>query len=140
MTKNRRFIYQINQARHAMMKAMDAGCREQLGISATQLTVLMVLRERNDCLMKELAAALMLDSSAITGLARRMQENDLIRKTPCSEDSRASRLSLTDKGSRLLKQGLPLLREVSAAMDHGFSEDELDTVARYLTHVTSMFS
>lgn len=140
MTKRRRLIYQINQTRHLMMKVMDSGCREKLGISATQLTALMVLKEQNNCLMKELAEALMLDNSAVTGLAKRMQNIGLIERNPCSKDSRASRLSITDKGLERLKQGVILLVEVNEVMEQGFSESELDTVSRYLQHVTDIFS
>lgn len=140
MTKRRRLIYQINQARHTMIRAMDAGCQAELGISITQLTVLMVLKERERCLMKELAEALMLDNSAVTGLAKRMQHNGLIVKTPCEKDSRASRLSLSEKGRALLVKGMGLLFEVNQTMNQGFSEQELDTVSRYLQQVTDIFS
>lgn len=123
-----------------MMKAMDAGCLEHLGISTTQLTALMVLKEREHCLMKELADALMLDNSAVTGLAKRMQANDLIVRSPCESDSRASRLSLSVKGQRILSDGMALLQDVNARMNDGFNDDELDTVCRYLQHVTDVFS
>ena len=140
MARKRRLIYQINQARHTMMKAMDTGCYAHLGISATQLTALMVLKEHEDCLMKELANVLMLDNSAVTGLAKRMIANELIIRSPCPRDSRASRLSLSDKGENLLLQGMSLLKEVNAKMNQGFDEAELDTVSRYLQHVTRIFS
>ena len=123
-----------------MMKAMDTGCHEHLGISATQLTALMVLKEHEDCLMKELANVLMLDNSAVTGLAKRMIANDLITRSPCPRDSRASRLKLSDKGKALLGQGMSLLKEVNVKMNQGFDEEELDTVSRYLQHITRIFS
>ena len=140
MTKRRRLIYKINLARHTMMKTMDAGCQQKLGISTTQLTALMVLKERENCLMKELAEALMLDNSAITGLAKRMQNNQLIERVPCESDSRASRLRLSAKGREVLSKGMGLLIEVNTLMEQGFSEEELDTVARYLDQVTDIFS
>ena len=90
--------------------------------------------------MKELAEALMLDNSAITGLAKRMQYNQLIERVACESDSRASRLRLSDKGQEVLGKGMGLLIEVNTLMDEGFSEEELDTVARYLDQVTDIFS
>ncbi len=82
MTEKRRLIYQINLARHSMMKYLDAGSRQKLGVTATQLTALMSLRQSNGMLMKDLADMLMLDKSAVTGLAKRMLANDLIVKEP----------------------------------------------------------
>lgn len=140
MTQKRRLIYQINTARHAMMKSLDAGCQAALDISVVQLSALMVLHERNGCLMKELATALMLDKSAVTGLAKRMQAKELITKVPCESDSRASRMVMTEQGRQKLKQGMPLLQSVNAALTEGFSEEELQTVSRFLGHVTQVFS
>ena len=140
MQKRRRLIYQINQARHAMMKSMDVGCREALGISVTQLSALMVLKEREHCLMKELADALMLDNSAVTGLAKRMQNKDLIVRSACPTDARASRLSLSNKGLSLLDQGMALLNDINHEMNDGFEDEELEVVSRYLHHITSLFT
>lgn len=140
MTKKRRLIYQINLARHAMMKYLDAGSREALGVSATQLTALMTLRENNGLLMKELADVLMLDKSAVTGLAKRMVANDLIVRVPSENDARASFLTVTTKGNEKLELGLKLLKGVNKQMSEGFTEDELVIVSRFLEHITSTFA
>ena len=136
----RRLVYQVNIARHCLMKYLDAGCRERIGISVTQLSALMVLRERNGCLMKDLAEALMLDKSAVTGLARRMEAAELITRAPSEHDARATTLVMTEKGETLLRQGLGDLHEVNAMMTDGFSESELDTVTRFLEHLTRAFA
>jgi DNA-binding MarR family transcriptional regulator len=136
----RRLVYQVNVARHCMMKYLDAGCRARLDISVTQLSALMVLGEHNGCLMKDLAETLMLDKSAVTGLARRMQSAGLITKTVSKKDSRATVLAMTDKGQTLLREGSGELVEVNAMMSEGFTEAELDTVARFLTHLTRVFA
>ena len=140
MKKQRRLVYQLNTARHCMMKFLDSGSREQLGISVVQLTALMVLKERDGCLMKELADTLMLDKSAVTGLARRMESNGLLSKSLCKKDSRAVRLLITDKGRAMLSDGVGLLIGVNKTMTEGFSETELDTVSRFLEHLTDVFT
>ncbi|WP_375749162.1 MarR family winged helix-turn-helix transcriptional regulator [Vibrio sp. HN007] len=123
-----------------MMKSLDNDCREQLGISVTQLSALMILGEKDNCLMKDLADTLMLDKSAITGLARRMSESGLIEKVKCSEDSRATRLKITKNGKKILNEGLVQLGSVNEDIAKGFTEEELDTVSRFLSHVTTTFS
>lgn len=140
MTQRKRFIYQLNTARHTMMKSLDAGCLEALDISVVQLTALVVLNEKDGCLMKDLASALMLDKSAVTGLTQRMQARGLITKSKCSEDSRATRLVMTELGQTSLVQGLILLKGVNKKITKGFTEQELDTVSRFLVHITSIFS
>ncbi len=139
MTK-RRLIYELNVARHTLVKAMDARCRNDLGVSFVQLSALLVLNEQPNCLMKDMAETLMLDNSAVTGLVKRMMVSELITKTACQEDARAFRLSISSKGHDVLSQGLKLLHEGNQLMHGDFSEAELDTVSRYLKHLTKVFS
>lgn len=122
------------------MKSLDAECRNELGISAVQLTALMVISESDSCLMSELASTLMIDKSAVTGLANRMLAADLIVKGKCAEDSRATRLSVTSKGNELLLQGLSQLDAVNARISGDFTDQELDTVERFLDHIATSFS
>ncbi len=140
MKQKRRLIYQINAARHTMMKFLEAGCQEQLGISVVQLTALMVLNENNGCPMKQLAHALMIDKSAVTGLTKRMLANDLIIKKTNAADSRSNLIFSTELGRSKLFQGLGLLKTVNTSINQGFSEDELETVSRFLQHITTQFN
>lgn len=133
-------MHQLNTARHCMMKALDAQSQAKLGVSVVQLSALQVLREQNGCLMKEMANSLMLDKSAVTGLARRMEANGLITKTACSEDSRGVRMEISEQGRHVLAEGCSLLANVNEVVSEGFSEQELDTVSRFLQHVTHTFS
>lgn len=140
MNQRPRLIYQLNIARHTMMKSLDAGCRDQLGISVVQLSALLVLQEQQGCLMKELAEALMLDKSAVTGLTKRMETAGLLRKYSDEADSRITRLAMTEQGKQSLFQGLALLKQVNQDITDGFSEQEIATVSRFLGHVTQLFN
>lgn len=121
------------------MKFLDAGCREQLGVSVVQLTALMVVGELKSCQMKDLASQLLLDKSAVTGMAKRLLKQDLIIRTASQQDGRASLLSLSDKGQHVLQQGLTLLAAANQMIHADFSETELDTVSRFLDHLTKTF-
>ncbi len=140
MSKDRRLIYQINQAKHIMMKSMDQDIRSRLGISVVQFTTLLALKKSNDCQMKDLARMLMLDKSAITGLVQRMIKENLVEKTVCKTDSRASQIRLTSKGRQMIDRGKPLIKQANALICEGFNEEELDTVSRFLNHITDIFS
>lgn len=139
MAQKRRMILLLNQARHSLMTQLDAQCKAQLGVSAVQLTALFVLHERNGCQMNELAASLMLDNSAVTGLVKRMQRAGLIEKRRCEEDGRAWRLYITRRGQGLSAKGYGLMQQVNHLMNQGFSESELQTVERYLNQLKTVF-
>ena len=140
MSAKRRLIYELNSARHVLMKSLDARCRQALGISSTQLSALMILHENPRCLMKELAQTLLLDKSAVTGLVSRMESKVLLQKLPCENDSRAVRLAITDTGERLREQGLKLLQAENEVLEAGFDEQELAIISRFLCGVTARYS
>ena len=140
MKPKKRLMYQLNTARHCMMKTLDVQSQAALGVSVVQLTALMILHEKNGCLMKEMANTLMLDKSAVTGLTRRMEANGLITKTACVEDSRGVRLEISDQGRGIVAGGIGLLAGVNEDLSKGFNEQELETVSRFLQHVTDTFS
>ncbi|CAM2008979.1 MarR family winged helix-turn-helix transcriptional regulator [Acanthopleuribacter pedis] len=138
--KNPRLIYRLNAARHCLMKSLDAQCRKELDISVIQLTALMVLGKQNRCRMKDLAATLMLDKSAVTGLAKRMEAGGLITKSRGTEDSRATYLEITERGKEKLAQGKPYLKTINARLTQGFTDEEIKTVTRFLDQITQNFS
>jgi DNA-binding MarR family transcriptional regulator len=140
MNKKRRLIYELNMARHCMMKSLDAGSIKQLGLTVAQLSALLIIEARDGRRMKELAETLMLDKSAVTGLAKRIESKGLITKAPCKEDSRATRLVITEQGKQVVKTGKQLMKTVNEEIAEGFSEDELDTVLRFLKHLVEKFS
>lgn len=140
MSKKRRMIFLLNQARHVLMNRLDAESRDIMGVSAIQLTALFYLSRQDGCLMKELASALLLDNSAITGLVSRMEKAGLVAKKRCSEDGRAFRVYMTAKGQQSVVQGMPMLAQVTSTMDDDFSEQELQVVERYLSALVSKFS
>ena len=138
--KNKRLIYKLNTARHSLMKYLDGQSRELLDVSVAQMTTLMILHEQDGCLMKDLAQRLMLDRSAVTGLAKRMEARGLITKSPCHEDTRATRLFMTKTGKAMLGDGVGLLQGVNQQMTEGFSDEEIETVSRFLKHVAHTFN
>jgi DNA-binding MarR family transcriptional regulator len=75
----------------------------------------------------------------MTGLADRMAKAGLITRHADSDDGRATRLYLTDDGHAALKRARVLLRELNGKLCDGFSDDELDVVARWLHALQERF-
>jgi DNA-binding MarR family transcriptional regulator len=135
-----RFFYLLNLARHRVHKRTDRICLERLGVSGAQLGALFVVAERPGLRQRELAATLGYNESAITSLTSRMIAAELLERRPDRDDARASLLSATSRGKRIVARARPLLAELNARLTEGFSEQELDTVARFLTHAIAQFS
>lgn len=117
---------------------MIQASKDALGISATQLTALMALEKHDGILMKELASILMLDKSAVTGLTKRMPSNGLISRKKHDSDARASLLTITEKGENRVYEGVGLLKAFNGKLTEGFSEQEINIISRFLTHVADI--
>ena len=109
------------------------------GVTAAQSGLLFVLGQRDGVLMGEAGAALDLGPPGISGLVDRMTAANLIRRRADPEDGRAWRLWLTPAGRAALAQSKAGLAEINARLTDGFSEAEIDIVARWLTSLQTKF-
>lgn len=136
---DKRLFFLINMAQHRVFNFAETESEKRVGLSVTQSTALMFIAKNEGCLQKALAEATGLHQSAVTGLIARMIKNGLIDRKPCSEDGRASRLYLSDKGHEKLPNIFPLIRELNEQLTHDFSAAEIDTVTRFLNKVIGNF-
>jgi DNA-binding MarR family transcriptional regulator len=109
------------------------------GVTAAQSGLLFVLGKRDGALMGEAGAALDLGMPGISGLAERMCEAGLIEKRADPNDGRASRLWLTLAGRRALARTKANVATLNAQLTEGFTDAEIDVVARWLNHVQRKF-
>jgi len=75
----------------------------------------------------------------MSGLADRMQNLDLIERRRDEEDGRAWRLWLTDDGRVAAEHSKESLKEINTKLTEGFSEEEIDVVARWLSSLRERF-
>ena len=133
-----RLVFLLNVAQRRLQRWMaaqgDAG-----GVTAAQSGLLFVLGQRDGALMGEAGAALDLGPPGISGLVDRMTAANLIRRRADPDDGRAWRLWLTPAGRTALARSKAGLSEVNARLVNGFSEAEIDVVARWLTSLQTSF-
>ncbi|WP_326544031.1 MarR family winged helix-turn-helix transcriptional regulator [Pseudorhodoferax sp.] len=103
--------------------------------SPAQGGVLFVLLKSDGATMGELAKALDLVPSAVSGLVQRMEALGWVQRHPCTGDARTLRVWLRPAGHAQLPALRQALSRINAQLTDGFSEAELQTVARWLEHV-----
>lgn len=136
---DKRLFFLIGKAKHHMFKYAEVHCEDRLGISVTQAAAVMFIGKSEGCLQKELAKTLGLNNSAVTGLVGRMIKNKLIIRQTCEDDARASRLFLAELGQAKLPEIRPLIQEINQKLTHGFSEDEINIVLKFLNNIVDDF-
>ena len=135
---DRRLIFLLSVAQRRVQRHVAALTKEG-GVTSAQSGLLFVLGRRDGALMGEAGAALDLGMPGISGLAERMVEGGLIEKRADPDDGRAFRLWLTAAGRKALARTKGGVAALNARLTEGFSEAEIDIVARWLTHVRATF-
>jgi len=135
---DRRLIFLLNVAQRRLQRWL-ATQAPRGGVTAAQSGLLFVLGRRDGVLMGEAGAALDLGMPGISGLADRMIEAGLIERRADASDGRAWRLWLTASGRRALARSKAGVAELNARLTEGFSDAEIEIVARWLTSFQAKF-
>ena len=135
---DRRLIFLLNVAQRRLQRYLAAQAPKG-GVTPSQSGLLFVLGKRDGVLMSEAGAALDLGMPGISGLAERMADAGLIEKRADPDDGRASRLWLTPAGRKALARTKASVAALNARLTEGFTQTEIDIVARWLNHVQRKF-
>ncbi|SER43288.1 DNA-binding transcriptional regulator, MarR family [Streptomyces sp. yr375] len=95
---------QLCFALYAAQRAMTAAYRpllDELGLTYPQYLVLLVLWERGETTVKELAAALWLDYGTMSPLLKRLEAAGLVRRERAAHDERSVLVACTGRGEEL---------------------------------------
>ena len=136
--REHRLVFLLNVAQRRLQRWMAARTQSS-GVTAAQSGLLFILGQRDGVLMGEAGAALDLGPPGISGLVDRMTATNLIKRQADPDDGRAWRLWLTPAGRAAMAQSKAGLVEVNARLTEGFSEAEIDIVARWLTTMQTRF-
>ena len=135
---DRRLVFLLNVAQRRLQRWV-ASRTESNQVTATQSGLLFILGQRDGILMGEAGTALDLGPPGISGLVDRMTALGLIKRRADPEDGRAWRLWLTPAGRAALGQSKAGLSEINARLTEGFTEAEIEIVARWLTSFQTKF-
>ena len=95
---------QLCFALYAAQRAVTAAYRpllEDLGLTYPQYLVLLVLWERGEITVKELAGALRLDYGTVSPLLKRLESAGLVRRERSESDERSVLIACTVRGEEL---------------------------------------
>ncbi|MER6130110.1 MarR family transcriptional regulator [Streptomyces sp. NPDC001795] len=95
---------QLCFALYAAQRAVTAAYRpllDELGLTYPQYLVLLVLWERGETTVKELATALRLDYGTVSPLLKRLESAGLVRRERSAHDERSVLVAVTGQGEQL---------------------------------------
>jgi DNA-binding MarR family transcriptional regulator len=131
-----RLIYLLNVAQRRLQRF---AAQRSEGITPAQAGLLFVLGKEDGVLIGEAGQALDLGPAGISGLVDRMAAARLVERRADAADGRAWRINLTAKGRAMLARAKAETAELNARLTEGFSREEIDIVARWLSSFQSKF-
>jgi MarR family transcriptional regulator, organic hydroperoxide resistance regulator len=139
---NLRLRHQVCFALYAASRSVTSAYRpllEPLGLTYPQYLALLVLWERGDTSVKDLGAALMLDSGTLSPLLKRLEAAGLVDRRRRTDDERSVVISLTEQGARLRDRAgeIPATLAATTGMSPRQLSDLRDTLAALTTAVTA---
>jgi DNA-binding MarR family transcriptional regulator len=120
---------------HALLKRLRARTARGEEMAVGMGSIFFALREEDDCIMKDLATRLRMPKGTLSGLVTRMEKMGLLKRTPCPEDGRAQRVSLTRK-ARGMEGALRTRHERALeVLQAGLNVSEVNELQRLLRRV-----
>ena len=136
---DKRLFFLLNMAQRKLFNYVDKACEDALDTSVTQLAALLYIVKHSGCLQKDVAKALSLNKSAVTGLIVRMEKNELLERFVSDEDARAIKLYPTPDGVQKTLDLMPFIDELNDLFSEDFTDDEIKTVLKFLNFVIKRF-
>ena len=81
----------------------------------------------------------MIENATVTGLVDRLEKSGCVERRNNPHDRRAYRIYLTEKGYRIARESLPVVKKVNDEIKAGYSQEEVDAFKKVLTGALHKF-
>lgn len=110
-------------------RRLEEGIRREVEspITAVQAQILGFFgrTRRKSIPQREIQKVFGIRGSTAANILRLMEQNNLIRRSPCPTDARQNKVTLTEKAEQLNKRSLAFFQEFEQTLTSGLSEEEL---------------
>lgn len=125
------WCFRLNVVSRKISRKYNSKCLEY-GITATQSFVLYDLLDHEGSNVKDIAARVQLDSSAVTGVIDRLYKEVLVTREEDPTDRRSLNIYLTSKGRKLAEDLLPTGRAFNLYLRSMLAEDKAEEFEQLL--------
>lgn len=103
------------------------------GLTPTQLAVVGTLYRTPNLPQNELGRLTAIDTATLSAMIRRLEKSDLLSRVPAQRDQRVMLVKLTDKGTQIARELVPLSMALSAELLDPIPEAERGRFIELLT-------
>jgi DNA-binding MarR family transcriptional regulator len=134
-----RLYHRLQLAAHALAKHSDRRMQQAAGMSTAQVAVLSVVAAGAPVAQRDVARALGVNESAVTGMIGRLERAGALHRHRHGIDGRSHALELTTAGRRTLARSARAFTSVNETIEATLSSGELEVVADALERLAVAF-
>ena len=135
-----RYVMLLNMAQRAVERWVLDQADTEVSLTAPQAGALMYLARHDGALMGDVAQDLGIGAPAMSGMADRLARYGLIERCRDGRDGRIMRVYLTELGQANARRAKALAGQMNARFSDGFTDAEMDVVARWLQALPGKFA
>jgi MarR family transcriptional regulator for hemolysin len=120
-----------------MLLKLDDERLKPVGITSSQLPVLVALKHGERLTQKELTRIAGVEQPSMAQLLARMERDNLVLREPSKDDRRSNHILLTDYALGQLEPGRDALRQIDTEACAGFSDAEKETLVALLARLAA---
>jgi len=111
------------------------------GIEVTpiQAMLLFFLQQNNGLSLTQISQGLMLENPTVTGLIDRLEKSGYVKRSDHPNDRRVYLVHLTEKGNKVAKKALPIVKKLNDQIKEGYSRGEIGDFKKVLIGAFNKF-
>jgi DNA-binding MarR family transcriptional regulator len=128
-----RFVFLISKLCQKLITHLQKSFSES-GIEVTPIQVMLLFfLQQNDGLnLTQISQGLMLENPTVTGLIDRLEKSGYVKRSDHPNDRRVYLVHLTEKGNKVAKKALPIVRKLNEQIKEGYSKEEIGNFTKVL--------
>jgi len=124
----------IRQAARHMTRFYDAAMAG-VGLRGTQYTTLLFLSRQESLTIGALAEAMVMDRTTVGHLVKPLERDGLVRIDPDPNDRRSRRISVTETGMDLVREGFAAWQNAQSVFEAKFGSENARAMRRIMSEV-----
>lgn len=130
----------VNTTAKAFQKILDMELRKSVGVTISQLRVVVALIRQPGLTQKEIADRVGVEGATLVPLIDKMEKEGLLKRKPDSKDRRVNRIYLTHKGDSLWASMMECVLQIRKSSTKDISEGEISTTLETLRKISKNLS
>jgi DNA-binding MarR family transcriptional regulator len=135
-----RFIFLISKVCQKLIINLQKSFSES-GIEVTPIQgmLLFFLQKNDGSSLTQISQGLMLENPTVTGLIDRLEKLGYVKRSDHPNDRRVYLVNITDKGNRVAKKALPIVKKLNEQIKEGYSKEEVENFKKVLIGAFNKF-